>query len=306
MEGTPVILKGFASLLSADGSWDGQTAGLKDPSRIRAPNNTPMWVDEIRFLGSNFDGKTMGGVLHVQMRLGGFSLTKGFVPIWCLGKLLNPLEQRGSFQGYTWRLPKPLLVPPGKPLEITFAAVNPAVTRYDAGNNSTMDLHIGVVGRLLPAMYWVPQKIDIPWVAHWQSAVKTTGGAGDVYVQSSTPTDLVNPFEEPVFVHGFLGRMIFRFSADFAEVGGSDGDGGEISSNFTTVRMASSYGTIIVRDPTPFSHLFSNTDRQWRVSAVLPPKGFYTVTLAQNYATVTAGSDAYAQISVVGHRQVTL
>jgi hypothetical protein len=72
----------------------------------------------------------------------------------------------------------------------------------------------------------------------------------------------------------------------------------------TLVSAQDSFNNILIRDRTPFAHVFNFLDRAWTVNCVLPPKGYYLFTLDRLWASYGAGLTATVGISMVGWRDV--
>lgn len=278
--------------------------GLADSTQLQNPSRTAMWLDEIRVFAhfpqerSQADVQDINLQLRISLKLGRIPITNGFVPIALMGKVLNPtefiLEGNGGF--HTWKLPKPLYIPAGEYLipeiqHIGFASIT-----------DTPDIRITYAGRSLPSDHPRPPVLNFPWVTAY---VTPNRGVG-VFTDQSYETDLVNPFNEPLRVQRFVGDVVLADSNNNA-TRGNNRPACSIGSRFTTVRMANSNGAILVRDPTPFNHLFNVTDRTWTVNALLPPKGFYTTFLNQDYSLLDlSGVTITSMISMVGHREVKL
>ena len=275
--------------------------GLADSTQLQNPSRTAMWLDEIRFFVSfgTSDFSTLSLQLRVSLKLGRTPITNGFVPIGLLGKLLNPYEtiylQYTSGAFYTWKLPKPLYIPAGEYLI-------PAVQHIGvAGITADANVRITYAGRSTPSGRPAPSVLNVPWATAFVAPSRGTGA----FTDQSYETDLVNPFNEPLRVQRFLGDVVLADSNNNRTYGNSVIC--SIGSRFTTVRMVNSNGAILARDPTPFNHLFNITDRAWTVNALLPPKGFYTAYLAQDYSLLDLASVTITPIiSMIGHREVKL
>ena len=78
---SPLLLQAQITPPAGGGSF-----GLADSTRLENPFNEPMWIDEIRFRLPDTGNWSR---FSVELKLGETVLTKGFVPIGLLGKVLN-------------------------------------------------------------------------------------------------------------------------------------------------------------------------------------------------------------------------
>jgi hypothetical protein len=115
----------------------------------------------------------------------------------------------------------------------------------------------------------------------------------------STPSDLYNPFEPELHVQRFVGRFLnFQIGNSGTPDDNNYGDLKgvmtfadelvDFSNNIplagTFVSAQDSFNNILIRDPTPFYHVFAAIDRSWTMNCVLPPKGFYLFTVDRLWA----------------------
>ncbi len=276
-----------------------------DSSRMQNPFKTPMLIDEIRFRTDWGDTQVGTDLLsaRVEIKLGRTPLTKGFVPVSCLGKVI--LDQPyvnyspdNITRRHTWKLPKPLLVMPEDLLVCRLA-----YSTYKSPES--MSIEVAYAGRSLPSSFVPPEVISMPWATSFDVPLLayTDGNSGQTL---STQSDIMNPFDEPMRVQRFLGRTLRKNNQTdpHSELGGQAGDSAPFTQTF--VRATDSLGNILVRDPTPFAHLFQYCDRAWTVNSTLPPKGFYRFQVDRLY-TATASNTFFAHaISMVGSHEVRL
>ena len=301
-------------------------------TRLENPFGNPMWLDEIRIrlpAGSNPTptGKSTGdgwAGLSLELKLGNLSLTKGFVPISLFGKVLNDdalSEQTTNANSvveigddpfgpgiFTWKLPKPLFIPAREYLRPTMY-----LTPYSGAPTSTVT--ILYVCRPLPRGTPTPSRLQSPWVSSFMPPM--IAPSSDLTNQS-TPADLYNPWDEELHVQRFIGRLMIQSSGN----SGNADNSGEAANHMslasanvdlttgiitcgTLVSAQDGYNNILIRDLTPFAHVFDFLDRSWTVNCILPPKGFYLFTVDRLWAGYT-GTVALATvgISMVGYREV--
>lgn len=308
----------------------GGSFGLADTTQLENPFQSPMWLDEIRFRLDNAPVDSFWSLpgwdrIRVELKLGNINLTNGFVPISLLGKILNDSNGEGVIDNgtrvenapfvFTWKLPKPLFIPARELLRPTmyFETFPGAVAR---------SVTIIYACRPLPKGTPTPTKLQIPWVSYYQPPdilISPLSPAVDATDQS-TPANICNPWDEELHVQRFVGRLMGRarahgFTSGFEEMGymtlasaKTNYQNGKVQIG-TLVSAQDSFNNILIRDQTPFSHVFSFVDRSWTVNCVLPPKGFYLFTVDRLWTgyeprdweafTATVG------ISMIGWREVT-
>jgi hypothetical protein len=248
-------------------------------------------------------GMPLGGSIWCDLSMGSLKLTNGAVPVWSFGRAENlsgetkfgqGATQRLSYNGYTWRLPRPLYVPAG-----TVVAPSFSHTGFVPGN---INVRIGYSGRTITKK---PKVAYVPWVTAYASpAFNPITAAIKV---ASTEQDLINLTDKPIHLQRFVGRTFF-----------TDQDGRvwehqpySLGSQYLTMRMNDSYGRPLVRNYTPFRSVFGALTRSWELEelgAQLDPQAYYRVFL--NKAAMVMNLDqqtaqAQAFISMVGWREET-
>lgn len=304
---SPLLLRAQVSPPAGGGAF-----GLADTTLLENPFQGPMWLDEIRF---RLPGGTQGQAwanLWVELKLGELPLTKGFVPIGLFGKVLsdstivgeNGVAANYSPNVFTWKLPKPLYIPARELLRPTFY-----YDPYSAGEGGAPARTITVIYACRPVERGTPPPatMAIPWVTFFKPPVITGITDGD-RTDQSTPADLYNPHDEELHVQRFIGRLMVQ---DFGE----DSYAMELASALvnlstgevtcgTLVSAQDSFNNILIRDRTPFAHVFDFLDRAWTVNCILPPKGFYLFTVDRLWAEALSTVVATVGISMVGWREV--
>ncbi len=311
---SPLILQAQISPNTGGGEL-----GLADTTRLENPFQGPMWLDEIRFripaTAQEVIPSYAWAGLRIKLTLGGVPLTNGFIPISLFGKVLNDSitvgEQDvsdGSPSMFTWKLPKPLYIPAREFLRPTVyiepgAVADPAVL--------TRTVTIIYCCRPVPKGTPVPRTVCLPWVTYFKPAYITmTNEGGSDSIDQSQPSDIFNPWPQDLHVERFIGRLMgnpsgednVHMSLASANINLTTG----LPTTGTFVTAQDSFNNILVRDPTPFAHLFDFIDRSWTVNAVLPPQGFYLFTIDRNWAAYSpaASFTATIGISMVGWREV--
>ncbi len=303
---SPLLLQAQVTVQPA-----GET-GVPDPTRLENPYQGPMWLDEIRFTlpGAGTLGLSWSSI-YVKFFLGGLPMTQGNVPISLFGKALNDSVDRTNIvrtppYRFTWKLPKPLFIPAREYLRPVFY-----YAPYSGAAAVPVTLTYAV--RPLPVGTPTPTTLQLPWVASWVPPFASASEAESDRVDESQPSDLYNPWDQDLHVQRFVGRLMVE-GAQGEENGNMAladaspnlqilGPGNDACIG-TLVTAQDSFNNILIRDPSPFAHVFDFVDRSWTVNALLPPKGFYQFTIERfwsDYGTLLIASPA---ISMVGWREV--
>ncbi len=297
---SPFVLRAQITPPAGGGSF-----GLADTTLLENPFGNPMWIDEIRIRLPNSTGDSAAtgwSNLALELKLGNLNLTKGYVPLSLFGKVLNSDALSEEYPGmFVWKLPKPLFIPAREFLRPTMY-----LTPYTGAPATTIT--IAYVCRPLPKGTPTPSTLQLPWVSYFTPPVIATGS--EDRSDESTPADLYNPWDEDLHVQRFLGRLMIQGSADeeqgrmalaSAQVNLETG----IVEYGTLVSAQDSYNNILIRDRTPFAHVFDSIDRAWTVNCLLPPKGFYLFSVDRLWdAYGGATANATVGISMVGWREV--
>ncbi len=307
---SPLLLQAQISPPAGGGSF-----GLADTTKLENPYQAPMWIDEIRF---RLPGGTQGQAwsrIWVELVLGQTPLTKGFVPIGLLGKVLNDSQIIGengtagntdpSPDVFTWKLPKPLWVPARELLRPTIY----------------FEPYTGAPSKVVTIIYACrpvakdttpPSTLQIPWVTFFKPPDLSCSAATPAVdtINQSTPADLYNPWDQELHVQRFVGRLMGRdlgeaqthMSLASANINLNTG----LPTCGTLISAQDSFNNILIRDPTPFAHVFDFIDRAWTVNCVLPPKGFYLFTIDRLWSAYVPAVAFVATvgISMVGWRDV--
>lgn len=284
----PVILRSFTpAIVSGVITGNANSEGLKNPTdRI-------LRVREIRFHMSTTANpgatitQTELALTEVQLRLGNNPISSQFVP---LGAICEPIDLSGEARStysegsgltgpHVLRFRQPVLLAPGEAI----------VYSVRQTNGYTADLHVTAVCEDAQG-----KKGVTPWIAAWRSPAHTDG-SGD-FEDTSSESDLVNPFKAPLYVERFIGRLTV---ADIVINSGSAGMT-RLGLSAVRVRLDDHRGRQIVRDPTPFSCMFDPIRRGWQVNSTLDARGFYRAYVDARLTTqVVSGAPASIQ-AIIG------
>lgn len=300
----PINIAGTASPLMLYGGSVTMTsttgaAGEYNPTRLLNPNNTPMLIDQFRFIPvptAAVEASVVRDALiryGISISLGSIPVTRNFVTLGALTQrymgptayavTAGPFVQQDSM--VTYHLPKPLYVPPGVQLNVR-AQVLPGTV-----GAASIPLHMTIAGRSVLRSAPVPKFIDVPWVTETRC-----NDAVSIFVSNNN--DLAAPGDGELKLVGFNGYNLVTANS-----------GGTITAALTplTVQMTGSNGTQIIRDPVPFQIMFPYDRGFFSCRTKLQPGEFVTAELQVNQqpsAEAQQSFCAYTAIAMHGYRKV--
>lgn len=314
--GTPVSLTASGTI--KNGSFGGVNADA-----LYSPYGLPMEIHEIKWLLRAPTNQIIGAGVGCSFELGSYKLTNGYVPISSFCRSILMTLQGGNFVDYSmnstsgeeigtvpsfanfvWRLKTPLFVPAGAVLLPKFQHRNLIPDDITA--------QITYSGTVLTPNYR-PRKLVLPWVAYWAAAGVRYDTASS---QVSLESDLVNPWDEPLFVQRLTGRI--NYSGNISSVPPSErfamglnttGNGlAEMAGKYYTVRMTHSSGANIIQNQTKFESAFYGGTRAWDIEVRIPPHSHFIVQLDKIADATASGSTAAMRsqpiIGMVGYREI--
>lgn len=286
----------------------------------------PVEILEFKFSArpANLDaeGVVSGGVVGVQLSVMGKRMTNGPIPLWSFGPSFELGLEEFPFHSPTlpvgpvgcvhrFKLDEPLFLPPGVAIEATL--------RSFGGFDKAIICSVVASGRVVPNKP-TPHKVKIPWVCAYAS--KSFGRTESGSDQSSE-SQLLNPFNVPVTVRRFVGRLA-QLTNDstigIIYINDADnlfGPGGGVLGYYATeskIRMFDSVGSPIIRVATSFRNVFDAKNRSWETNHKLPPRQYYKVFYEKDtsvdpafiFAPPTGTTRTQIQVSFVGWREETL
>lgn len=291
------------------GTATGKAVGVDDVQRLKNPNRTGFYVEEIRFRLVNThaltDSSVWLGRVGVRLDIGRLALTCGqYIPI---GLLCTPQDIVEATNHATWRLPKPLYVPDGEAIIPSFYQG----TDFPVTGQQPWTIFITFVGRSSSLGVAVPDHADVPVVTAWIDQVRP--GGADVKAIRSGRSDLKNRFGEPLFAQRLSGGALVLAPVQGPAFTGhsslvislQDEMADRIVNDFTLTQVFKSDGSIVARDKTPWQQLFPATSRSTTLLSVLRRNEFYqmqTDLLASN--VTTAGLKIQLMAALIGYRRV--
>lgn len=305
--GDPVHLTASVVGIQPGGNGGVNVKALKNP--------TPGMVElsALKFRVRSTGALPSGALVGVRLDLGDFSLTNGFIPVYAFGKAEGLVsEQVGGYAQYVAKLSRPIYLPSG-------AAIRPQF-QHRAQLSVAVDVQVSMYGRRLSPKSALPRRLMLPYWAAYACKPFTLGTADS---DISTENDLYNPFDVPMEMERFIGRINYYSGAAFnnantmteveqslnaAPSGGGPAALGDALGQILC-QITDSNGFTVVKKPTPFRLVFDAETRAWPVSHDLPPGGYYIVSMTNNawiVAAPYAGKQVVAQpiVSMLGWREV--
>lgn len=267
MRGIPIELSANATLTGAVGSM-----AVADLGQMQMNHRAPIEVTEIRFtLNSPDVGIVIDprGIVGVQMDMGPYRMTAGFVPTWMLAPQYNYANQlmlnNPNNTGFVrWILPQPMVLPVGYILRPQFVKL-PEWANVPTPTG-TVNITTSLVGRaLINGKY--PRKTRVPYVSAWVAPDNAL---------SNSEIDLRNDLDTTIRVHRMIGRM--SDTTQDQNKGGTIANG-HTASAIQRVLIKTSYGYNITPSPTLFKLLFPSQNEILPLEMDLGPGEGFAVKL---------------------------
>lgn len=280
----------------------GAATGVTDIDNLRNPLPVPMLVDEILFnvIGSN------AADIRLSLKLGSSELVKQFTPIALLGVAKNfsvasgangptALAAQLNSTIYGMKLQSELILYPSEflsPIFYNAATLQPA---------TPASVRMIVRGR---AMKTNAQRQSLPWISYWAGALQTPGSN---FTEETVESDIYNPFSVPLILDRMVGVVGNNATGGATPGIYSDPNCMDAGLNYATLRMVDGSGAPILRDYTPFSHLFQLMDYSWRLKGTMPANSFWKAYLTEDYADIGSTTPPNLQLmfSLIGHRSLS-
>lgn len=276
---------------------------LAVPEGLYCPHRRPFLIDEFRFTTYSAPFPLLRATIYV----GRVTICED-MPLELLGRPLDlsaetDLAYAGAIDHTTafhvWRLPKPLLLPKGARVDVKFAYnLNSSLLTTPP---SPIVPSVAMLGRTLPAAVPIPRTVNVPYAAKWiASLAPTTQGA--VLTDQSTPADLRNNSDRPLFVQRFSGYLTG------VDVNGNSLDDAQGAAQNAKVRFFGEGGSLGVRDQTPVGVLFHHGNRSWIANTVLRPGGYYIADIDYTTTVLPAQRIFTPQLAIgmIGHREMSI
>lgn len=292
--------------LTATTTLGSNTTGGVNTVALKNPLGGAMEIREIKFAITGpplYNGSSnvgYGGIIGAKLDVGAHPLTNGYVPVGNFGRPIGLFSEQilsninNSISEFSWKLPRPLYVPAGAVITPTF--------QHRGLVTDSLSVRVSYSGRSVSGP--MPKKIFIPYASCFVSKNFPSDTAGS---DQSTELDLINPFDDVLYIHRFVGRCYFTNQGFVTEVGvGNDTAGREMF----TVRMSDSNGRPIIRTFTVFRVAFPTPTRTWDLDgqAVMDPQSYYRVFVKKAAPIVgnfdTGPATTQVMMSCVGWREI--
>lgn len=244
-------------VLTSEVTVDANSTKSPDLLKLKNPTGEHFVIREIRFglrLASGSDALTTGSAVAVKLDLGSQALTNAHVPVWNFGRYLSrdadapsdPINTVFSpaLNLFRWRLRHPLYIPAGAVLACEF--------QHRGQVPVPITVTVTYVGHSLESST-VPPRIRLPWAASYSSKVFETFSAG---TDSSSAAALINPFETPLRLERFTGRLNFSSPS-------SGLNWAFVADDTLQIKIRHSSGVPLVREFTTFRQVFGAYSHSW-------------------------------------------
>lgn len=291
--------RGLASVrrpivLTSEVTVDANATKSPDLLRLKNPTGEHFAIREIRFSLRPATGTAFftGGTVAAKLDLGTQALTNAHVPVWNFGRYVAREADEtnaGAPCQFQWKLKHPLYIPAGAGLACEF--------QHRGMVSTSITASVTYFGHSLDAA--IPPVVQLPWVASFASKVFGVTAAD---TDSSSATDLVNPFSTPVYLERFTGRLNFvRPPLNLNEA--------FVADRTVFIRMRHSSGVPMVREFTHLRQVFGVYPHSWEQrGTVVEPGAGYFVDVDKRATTVTpyVTDGVQATIGMVGWRSLKL
>lgn len=298
----PVILYGSIPSLAPK-----TIAGVPDERALQNRTDSTVRVKEIRFRIEPLS-VTMNnpGDIAVQIRIGNTPITEGFVQLVAMvwpadasaGREdgLTPVADKLPF---LLRLSRPVLLAPGERIMVQAQHLDLGMTSPTAAVATL----ISVTAICEPVTRGT--KGFTPWLAAYRTPIHLDGSG--VYEDSSTEADLVNPFDDSMFIERIIGRVIVGDYANGEHIAFGGSNDRNLLFDAIRLRMDDHQSGQIIRDATPIGVALEFVTRSWVVNSMIAAKGFYRVTVQSKLSpavlTNIFGPKIYTAIGMLGYRE---
>lgn len=293
-------------------------------------------------------GDQYGGLINVDCGVGRHRMTNGQIPVWLLGPRLSVFGEYGQqtylnspntglggtnrmpvINNYTWRLPKPMLVPPGTSLGMLITRPSELLLDGATPLPNAMTVEVSAKGVQL-AKPPKNRETDIPYVTYFRgpylnpTALLLECGQG-----FATGNSLANPFNKPLMVERFTQRTAFGFNATSPQSAGDFqwyyGNIGSLTGGPSNIRLRifqNHYEVMSETQPSPqnfggaptvldnpqgkaiIDSVFNPQWATWRVGQELASKEWFNAELSANLPFYSAANwNVVPQVAMVGSRK---
>ncbi len=293
--------RGLASVrrpivVTSEVTVDANATKSPDLLKLKNPTGEHFVIREIRFSLRPVAGTGAwyftGGAVAAKFDLGTQALTNAHVPVWNFGRYVAR-EADGAVYGtpnqFQWKLKHPIYVPAGAGLACEF--------QHRGMVSASIVASVTYLGHSYDGA--PPTTVRLPWVASYSSKVfRVLDADSDL----SSSADLMNPFDAPVYLERFTGRLNFVRPS-------TDQNFAFLADRTVFIRMRHSSGVPMVREFTHLRQVFGVYPHSWEQrGTILAPGACYLVDVDKRATTVVPDQDQTVQatIGMVGWRELKL
>jgi len=299
---TPLNLSASVTLAA------GQRA-VPDTRALENPFRGSALIDAVTFTVSKIGNQNSdySGMVLCRFRVGHVELSPTDIPISLFTTSLQSYPAVELAVGPTtpfvqvsvcrrWKLPVPLLVPPG-------AALVPSFFRPIDSSGVDVTVDVSYAGRYLDSSEPLPDKIQVPYVnAFYPPPEGWFNGDSLNTFYLSGPRTLANLLDVPVRVQRFIGR-VYDITDTFPFLGNVVESSANTSTSLFSVLMKDSYGREIVKDSVGFGALFDVIRRSWTFSKILGPREHYLMNIYNTPGFNPPQPNRIPMVSIIGIRE---
>lgn len=244
---------------------------------IRNTESVGVLVDKITVVSA------VTSAWHISLRWRNQPITNGFT---ALAGISYPQNRDEEVFVASIKLSRPMYLAPGDYISTSL--------RNDMYLNPGETVSITAIGRQAeePAEKW------IPYLTSYTGPIVTDSSGAAISNQSSPP-DLGNPFDTPLFVERMIGRVL----TGAAVTQFSDLDPASVW-NTHLIRVSDHKDNFWVAQPTPLPLVFNAVDRSWLMNTEIESKGFIRVE-EEGTANVAGVGFSRAVVGLVGYRRIS-
>lgn len=302
----------FPIVLSTDADLEeGENLQL-DAQALSNFFDTPMVIDEIRVQIKSPDNfltiGNFGGSIRLKLTLGRYALTDVYVPVGCLGPTFdggtidNAVYQVGTYSPecipaqfstyqvgfFRWKLPRPLVVPVGMPLEAKISRQIEGLNLVYP-DNTTVSVNVAYVGRVTKKRLPKGITVPIPYVGLYENVFTSAS------VAVSGQRDLYNPFQSPLTVQRLIGRwqnIYLDSGTPQASLISLDANGslGSTAIDFPLTQIRLFDGFNVTNRLIPGASIWEENTRAFNMNVELGPREGFEVTIDATAGVPSTGA----------------
>lgn len=241
----------------------------------------------------------LGELVEFEGKFLDFKLTSDFVPVWLVGPRIHQcaeyeedgsiggikvgLNNVGPFETYRWKLPKPVYLPPGAAINLTFRRKATAKNTFPVDGTGKIYVECAVRATQLAASASLPKENCIPFI---------TAFTPETFPALTSGLDLSNVFTSDFYAQRLTSRVALN-NAQNNEKTGTD------FKNEVVITMSNNL--VEVCDEARLHSVFPASQMAWTYTRIMAPRDYLKVKFQ-----VAPSSVAQPQIALIGYRKESL